>query len=267
MGRAVVAVVTQTGDRPRPKRRLPGWTHLLLCAAVLLDGVSGGCLGRAQNSAGKQKQTQPAKPSPPDAALSAYIARVRSDHAASAATPGSIWVEDGRMTRLPTDIKASHLHDSIAIVVSESLTASTDGTVKNSRASNATSQISALMGKLAGGNALNNLLNQTSTSGLNAQGQSVTDSSLSTTLGGEVVDVLPNGLLVIQAVRQVSFNQQTQLIRLRGLVRPDDVSAQNQVLSTTITDLELEVVGKGIINDYTYRQNPVVRFLEKILIF
>jgi flagellar L-ring protein precursor FlgH len=102
---------------------------------------------------------------------------------------------------------------------------------------------------------------------LNAQGQSVTDSSLSTTLGGEVVDVLPNGMLVIQAVRQVSFNQQTQLIRLRGLVRPDDISAQNQVLSTTITDLELEVVGKGIINDYTYRQNPVVRFLEKILVF
>ena len=68
-------------------------------------------------------------------------------------------------------------------------------------------------------------------------------------------------------MRQVSFNQQTQLIRLRGLVRPDDINPQNQVLSTAITDLELEVVGKGIINDYTYRQNPVVRFLEKILIF
>ncbi|HZD51372.1 MAG TPA: flagellar basal body L-ring protein FlgH, partial [Silvibacterium sp.] len=113
----------------------------------------------------------------------------------------------------------------------------------------------------------NNMLNQTASSGLNAQGQSVTNSSLSTTLGGEVVDVLPNGIMVIQAVRQVSFNQQTQLIRMRGLIRPDDINVQNQVLSTAITDLELEVVGKGIINDYTYRQNPVVRLLEKILIF
>jgi flagellar L-ring protein precursor FlgH len=207
------------------------------------------------------------KPSPPDAALNAYIARVRADNEIRPRTAGSIWTEDGRMTRLPDDIKAGRLHDPIAIVVSESLTASTDGTVKNSRASNATSQVSALLGKLAAGNALNNLLNQSSASGLNAQGQSVTDSSLSTTLGGEVIDVLPNGMLVIQAVRQVSFNQQTQLIRLRGLVRPDDVSAQNQVLSTVITDLELEVVGKGIINDYTYRQNPLVRFLEKILVF
>jgi len=231
---------------------------------VLLALIAVGCPGWAQKSA---KKPASAAKSPPDAALNAYVARVRAEHAAIAATPGSIWTEDGRMTRLPDDLKASRLHDPIAIVVSESLTASTDGTVKNSRASNATSQVSALLGKLGASNALNNLLNQSSSSGLNAQGQSVTDSSLSTTLGGEVVDVLPNGMLVIQAVRQVSFNQQTQLIRLRGLVRPDDISAQNQVLSTTITDLELEVVGKGIINDYTYRQNPLVRFLEKILVF
>ena len=152
-------------------------------------------------------------------------------------------------------------------MVSESLAASTDGTVKNSRASSASSQVSALFGKLAAGNALNNLLNQTSTSALNAQGQSVTNSSLSTILGAEVVAVLPNGIMVVQAVRQLVFNQQTQLIRMRGLIRPDDINSQNQVLSTAITDMELEVVGKGIINDYTYRQNPVVRFLQKILVF
>jgi flagellar L-ring protein precursor FlgH len=212
------------------------------------------------------KKPEP-KPTPPDVALTAYISRVEAESAAEAHTPGAIWTPDGRLTRLSADVKASRLHDPIAIVVSESLAASTDGTVKNSRASNASSQISALFGKLSAGNALNNLLNQTSASGLNAQGQSVTNSSISTTVGGEVVDALPNGMLVIQAVRQATFNQQTQVIKLRGLVRPDDINAQNQVLSTAITDLELEVVGKGIINDYTYRQNPVVRFLEKILVF
>ncbi|MGB6160199.1 MAG: flagellar basal body L-ring protein FlgH, partial [Acidobacteriaceae bacterium] len=165
------------------------------------------------------------------------------------------------------DVKAVRAHDPIAVVVSESLAASTDGTVKNQRASAAQSQVSALLGKLAGGNALNNLLNQNSSSSLNAQGQSVTNSTITTTLGGEVADVLPNGMLVIQVVRQLTFNQQTQLIRLRGLVRPEDVNAQNQVMSTAITDMELEVVGKGIVNDATYRQNFVVRFLEKILVF
>jgi flagellar L-ring protein precursor FlgH len=207
------------------------------------------------------------KPSPPDIALNSYIERVKAENEAEVRTPGAIWFADGRLTRLSADVKASRIHDPIAIVVSESLAASTDGTVKNSRATNASSQISALFGKLSAGNALNNLLNQNSASGLNAQGQSVTNSSLSTTVGGEVVDALPNGMLVVQSVRQVTFNQQTQVIKLRGLVRPDDINAQNQVLSTAITSLELEVVGKGIINDYTYRQNPVVRFLEKILVF
>lgn len=231
-----------------------------LCAMLCIGSVA---LGQSTS----KKQSQQPKPTPPDAALNAYISRVREENAVDLRTPGSIWTDNGRLTRLTSDVRAFRLHDPISIVVSESLAASTDGTVKNSRASNASSQISALFGKLSAGNALNNLVNQTSSSGLNAQGESVTNSSLSTILGGEVVDLLPNGMMVVQAVRQVSFNQQTQLIRLRGLVRPDDINSQNQVLSTTITDLELEVVGKGIINDYTYRQNPVVRFLEKILIF
>lgn len=215
----------------------------------------------------KQKKPSPVGTTPPDIALNEYIARVRAEKAAETLTPGSIWSPTGRLVNLVRDVKAVRAHDPIAVVVSESLTASTDGTVKNSRASSASSQISALLGKIGSSNALNNLLNQNSSSALNAQGQSVTDSSITTTLGGEVVDVLPNGILVIQVVRQLTFNQQTQLIRLRGLVRPEDVNAQNQVLSTSVTDMELEVVGKGIVNDATYRQNAVVRFLEKLLVF
>jgi flagellar L-ring protein precursor FlgH len=200
-------------------------------------------------------------------ALSDYIRRVRAASEAEVKSPGSLWSEDGRLTRLSSDVKATHPHDLISILVAESLTATTDGSVKNARASNASSQISGLIGSLHGGNALQNLLNQSSSSGLNAQGQSTTDSSLATIVGGEVMAVLPNGNFVIQADRQVAFNQQTQTIRLRGLVRPDDINSQNQVQSTSITDLELEVVGKGIINDATYRQNVVVRFIEKILVF
>ena len=214
----------------------------------------------------KPKRPQPGN-TPPDLALNDYVARVRAEKAAEVLTPGSIWSATGRLTSLVNDVKATRAHDPIAVVVSESLAASTDGTVKNQRASSATSQVSALLGKLSSSNALNNLLNQSSASALNAQGQSVTNSSITTTLGGEVADVLPNGMLVIQVVRQLTFNQQTQLIRLRGLVRPEDVNAQNEVMSTAITDMELEVTGRGIVNDATYRQNPVVRFLERLMVF
>jgi flagellar L-ring protein precursor FlgH len=166
-------------------------------------------------------------------------------------TPGSIWSSEGRLVRLGTDAKAARLHDVVSIVVSESLAASTDGQVKNSRNSSASSALTSLFGKLKVANNLQNLVGQNSASALSAQGQSTTNSSLTTTFGAEVVDVLPNGMLVVQATRQLTFSQQTQLITLRGLVRPEDVSNQNQVLSTAMTDLELEVTGKGIVNDST----------------
>lgn len=203
----------------------------------------------------------------PEAALHSYVERVRAQQAAEIRTPGSIWSSEGRLVRLGTDAKAMRLHDVVSIVVTESLAASTDGQVKNARSSNASSNVTALFGALKASNALQNLVGQTSASGLTAQGQSTTNSSLVTTFGAEVVDVLPNGMLVVQATRQLTFSQQTQLIKLRGLVRPEDVSAQNQVLSTAMTDLELEVTGKGIVNDSTYRQNPLVRLLERLLVF
>jgi len=233
---------------------------LIFCAAMAL--FAGSAHGLA-----KKPAAQAAKATPPEAALRAYVERVRAQQAAEVLTPGSIWSAEGRLVRLGTDAKAARLHDVVSIVVEESLAASTDGQVKNSRTSSANSSITALFSKIKASNSLQNLLGMTASSGLAAQGQSTTNSSLATTFGGEVVDVLPNGMLVVQATRQLTFSQQTQLIKLRGLVRPEDVSAQNEVLSTAMTDLELEVTGKGIVNDSTYRQNPIVRFLERLLVF
>lgn len=207
------------------------------------------------------------KPAPPETALKSYIERARAQQAGEVRTPGSLWSAEGQMVRLGTDVKAFRLHDVVMIVVSESLTASTDGQVKSARASSASAGLTGLFGAIKASNAMQNLLGQNASSGLTAQGQSTTDSSLTTTFGAEVVDVLPNGMLVVQATRQLTFSQQTQLIELRGLVRPEDVSAQNQVQSTAMTDLELEVTGKGIVNDSTYRQNPLVRWLERLVVF
>jgi flagellar L-ring protein precursor FlgH len=242
-----------------------GWVRVgaLLALAALLAVAPADALSLKK----KASPAAPGKSTPPEEALKSYIERVRAQQAAEVLTQGSIWSPEGRLVRLGTDAKAIRLHDVVSIVVSESLAASTDGQVKNSRSSSASSAITGLLGKLKTANNLQNLLGASSASGLSAQGQSTTNSSLATTFGAEVVDVLPNGMLVVQATRQLTFSQQTQLIKLRGLVRPEDVSAQNQVQSTAMTDLELEVTGKGIVNDSTYRQNAVVRLIEKLLVF
>ncbi|MFP5206359.1 MAG: flagellar basal body L-ring protein FlgH [Acidobacteriota bacterium] len=236
---------------------------------LAIAAVFGAVLALPPACAAKKRLPLPSanKATPPESALRAYIDRVRAQQAAEVRTAGSIWTPTGQMVRLGTDVKAFRLHDVVMIVVSESLSASTGGQVKNTRASNANSGLTSLFGALKTGNSLQNLVGATASSGLTAQGQSTTDSSLATTFGAEVVDVLPNGMLVVQATRQLTFSQQTQLIRLRGLVRPEDVSAQNQVQSAAMTDLELEVTGKGIVNDSTYRQNPLVRWLEKLVVF
>jgi flagellar L-ring protein precursor FlgH len=232
-----------------------------VCAVLLAWTASGAA------AASKHTILPAAKPTPPETALKAYIERVRAGQAAEVRTAGSIWSPSGELVRLGTDVKAFRVHDVVSIVVSESLAASTDGQVQNSRSSSANSNLTSLFGALKSSNSLQNLLGASAASGLKAQGQSTTNSSLETTFGAEVVDVLPNGMLVVQATRQLTFSQQTQLIELRGLVRPEDVSSQNQVQSAAMTDLELEVTGKGIVNDSTYRQSPLARWLEKLLVF
>ncbi len=237
---------------------------LLLAGTGVLPGQEGekGVTAKVEKVLGLQTLPHLAAMS-----LNTYLERVHATTTVDQPFTGSIWTDSGRFARLTSDVRASRPNDLISVVVTESLAASTDGTVKNSRSSSASSQISSLIGALHAGNALQNLLNQNSAAGLSAQGQSATNSSLSTTFGGQVVAVLPNGTLVIEAAREVEFSQQTQTIVLRGLVRPEDISQQNQVLSTAISSLELEVRGKGIVNDFTRRQNPLVRFIEKILVF
>lgn len=243
-----------------------GVGQFALCVVLALMLLLAAASLRAQPF-GRSKKNITVKPNVASESLDAYVARVRAENSNVQAAPGSIWTDSGRLTRMSTDVRAMRPHDLISVVVMENLAASTDGTVKNSRSSSANSQVASLLGNLHAGNALQNLVNQSSSDALNAQGTTQTNSSLSTVFGGQVVDVLPNGMLVIEAARQVTFSQQTQTIVLRGLVRPEDISQQNQVSSTAISSLELEVRGKGIISDYTHRPNVLVRLLQQLLIF
>jgi flagellar L-ring protein precursor FlgH len=204
---------------------------------------------------------------PAAGSLDDYLKRVHAESASNQPAAGSVWSDSGRFARLVADVRALQPHDLISVVVSEALESSTDGTVKGSRTSVASSAITALFQKLSASSAAQNLVNMNANSALNAQGQSANNSSLSTVLGGEVVEVLPNGMLLIEAARKVEFSQQTQTVVLRGLVRPEDISQSNRVLSTAISDLTLQVRGQGIITDYTHRPNLLVRLLQRALIF
>lgn len=155
---------------------------------------------------------------------------------------GAIFTDSGRLTRMSTDLRAMRPHDLLSVVVSESLAASTDGEVKNSRASNASSQVTSLLGQLHAGNALLNLVNQNSAAGLNAQGQSVTSSSLAITLGGEVVDVLPNEFAqgttkVVQQTQVDAQDKPVNRITLKQGATVDDLVGSLQRIGATARDV------------------------------
>jgi flagellar L-ring protein precursor FlgH len=72
---------------------------------------------------------------------------------------------------------------------------------------------------------------------------------------------------VVEARRHVLANHQHEDVVLRGVVRPADISSGNLVSSFQISDLQLEVKGKGVISDSIRQPNIVMRTLLKLIGF
>jgi len=178
---------------------------------------------------------------------------------------GSLFNANSVLADPYADFKARVVGDTIAIQILESTTIARSGNVATSRAFSHTSGITAVGGQTP--SFLNPLLAANSTTTLAGSGATGSSSSLNTTLTAQVVAVLPNGSLVVEARRQVVANQEHENVVLRGVVRPADISASNTVFSYQLFNLQLEVKGKGVITDSVRQPNIVMRALLKIIAF
>ncbi len=197
-----------------------------------------------------------------------YLANVAStwqDHSPERTT-GSIWAPGAALNDTATDYKAHALHDLLTVSVSVQTTAAQSGTVDNSRAFNTSSAITGLFGGLSTAGT-NPLLAANSSSALKGQGQTSSNTTLTTNLTGEVIAVLPNGNLVVEAHQQIDMNHQHEELIVRGIVRQGDITPTNVVASTSLGQLEVELKGKGIISDNTRPPNAVVRAVMRIFNF
>ena len=198
--------------------------------------------------------------------LAQYIERVRATTASNSSL-GSIWVPQGRFSNLPGDDKARNVNDTIIINVVEQTTAAADASVKSARTFSASSSLSALGGLVKPNNGLQNLFSPQSSQALNGQTQTASDSSFVTSLAAQVVSVLPNGFLVVEAVRQMEMNNQRQTLVIHGVVRPSDVAVDNSVLSTQVNNLEVRLNGKGVLSDGVRPPNKLVSAILKLVGF
>jgi len=77
--------------------------------------------------------------------------------------------------------------------------------------------------------------------------------SFSARISAKVVDVKPNGTMVIEAVKQIVVDKEEQVFTLSGVCRVEDVAVDNTILSTQLADLSLSKQTKGNVYDGTKR--------------
>jgi flagellar L-ring protein FlgH len=83
----------------------------------------------------------------------------------------------------------------------------------------------------------------------NGGGQIANQETINAQIAVKVIDVLPNGNLVVEGRRQTAFSGEKQEAVLRGTVRADDVSANNTVFSYNIADASIQYISHGTITD------------------
>lgn len=190
---------------------------------------------------------------------SEYIARLQEQSAApNPRTTGSLWSPDGAFDELSVDYKARRLNDTVVILVAVQTQAAQNKDVNSSRAFQTSSGITGLAGKIntAG---LNPLFNANSSTSLKGSGATDSSTTFQTSMTGQVIAVLPSGNLVVEAQRKIFMNNQHEDVTIRGVVRPKDIGPNNTVASSALSNLEIEMKGKGILADSTRPLNPVTR--------
>jgi flagellar L-ring protein precursor FlgH len=92
-------------------------------------------------------------------------------------------------------------------------------------------------------------LSATSKNDFEGKGDSAANNVFTGAITVTVIDVLPNGNLIVAGEKQIGINQGSEFVRLSGVVDPRYILAGNVVSSTQVADARLEYRGAGYINE------------------
>lgn len=184
---------------------------------------------------------------------------------------GSIY-QMGHEVRLFEDIKARRVGDVLTIVLQERTQASKSASTETSKSSDVNIANPTLFGSSPQFNVpgivplasnRGNSLETGISSGTSFSGEG--DASQSNSLTGNITvtiaDVLPNGNLVVRGEKWLTLNQGEEFIQISGIVRPQDVTTSNTVVSTLVADARITYSGKGQLAD-TQRSGWLTRFFN-----
>ena len=169
----------------------------------------------------------------------------------------SLWKDD--VSRSPfADKKARFVGDILNVRVQESNAAKRDAKTESSRTGTADASISSFffgtqagtstgsqVGKHKGSYPAMKFSNATSHAGTGTIDNS---DSITARFSVRVMDVLPNGNLIVEGIRNASYAGESQTIVLRGAVRPFDIESDNTIYSYLLSDLHIRYVSSGVIS-------------------
>lgn len=179
--------------------------------------------------------------------------------------PGSLYSETGP-SMLFEDSRARRVGDLILINIVENTKAQTKANTTAKKENTHELGIAALFSQkeiLGAKVGAAPMLSAESTSDFTSTGTTKRENYVTTTVGGQVIQVLPNGVLQVAGVREVKVNEETEYMVITGLVRTNDIMSDNSVMSTQLANSKIEYYGKGVLAD---KQKPgwLTRLLDNI---
>ena len=251
--------ITTRASKGRRVDPVTGSLARMWMAGLLLSGMIWGCAGSGGQA------VAPPTPLPVTPPVAEAVARSRP----SGPSDGSLWDDRGALGAMFTNAKARRVGDIVTIRIVESSSATNKATTKTDRSTSLSAGLDSFFGgekRYSGDSPFFNPFGKISGNiGSDFEGGGATQRSgdLTAYLTASVVDVLPNGNLIIEGNREVRVNHENQLITLTGMVRPRDISSDNVIQSTYVADARISYSGTGVVND---RQKPgwLVRVLDKV---
>ena len=163
------------------------------------------------------------------------------------ASPGSLYMASHNLT-LFDDRRAGEVGDVITIILDEQTRSSKSAETSFSKATTNEILNPKVLGSLVRGTGTDNILNSMESSNdFTGSGDSDQSNSLTGTITAVVAQVLPNGLLLIQGEKWFQLNRGEEYVRVSGLVRAEDVGADNSVSSQRLADARIAYSGTGVI--------------------
>jgi len=197
--------------------------------------------------------------------LRAYVESAHKPKADANTSEGSLWVGNGH-ANLFRDPKARYVDDMLTIVVLENTQAVATADASNSRNTEVTAGFDHLFGAENAIKELPTMVSGKGNSKFEGAGSTSRETTLQTKLTARVTDVLPNGYLVVEGMREIRVNNENQSVYLTGVVRPEDINANNTVLSSSVAQMSVWVQGRGVVSQ-PLKPGWLYRVLSGILPF